>query len=107
MKFHLRTLQGIKNLTDEEAEKVIAKDRDSNRRDLFEAIERGDYPRWLMQVQIMTEEEAKKYHINPFDLTKVWYHKDFPLRDVLASWSTNRNPENFFAEIEQAAFNPT
>ena len=88
MKFHLRTLQGIKNLTDEEAEKVIAKDRDSNRRDLFEAIERGDYPRWLMQVQIMTEEEAKKYHINPFDLTKVWYHKDFPLRDVLASWST-------------------
>ena len=58
---------------------MIAKDRDSNRRDLFEAIERGDYPRWLMQVQIMTEEEARRYRINPFDLTKVWYHKDFPL----------------------------
>ena len=105
VKFHLRTLQGIKNLTDEEAEKVIAKDRESNQRDLFEAIERGDYPRWLMQVQLMTEEEAEKYHINPFDLTKVWYHKDFPLRDV-GILELNRNPENFFAEIEQAAFNP-
>ena len=105
VKFHLRTLQGIKNLTDEEAEKVIAKDRESNQRDLFEAIERGDYPRWLMQVQLMTEDEAKKYHINPFDLTKVWYHKDFPLRDV-GILELNRNPENFFAEIEQAAFNP-
>ena len=105
VKFHLRTLQGIKNLTDQEAEKVIAKDRDSNRRDLFEAIERGDYPRWLMQVQIMTEEEARRYRINPFDLTKVWYHKDFPLRDV-GIMELNHNPENFFAEIEQAAFNP-
>ncbi|WP_290053590.1 catalase [uncultured Muribaculum sp.] len=105
VKFHLRTLQGIKNLTDAEAEKVIAKDRESNQRDLFEAIERGDYPRWLMQVQLMTEEEAKKYHINPFDLTKVWYHKDFPLRDV-GILELNRNPENFFTDIEQAAFNP-
>ncbi len=105
MKFHLRTLQGIKNLTDEEAEKVIAKDRESNQRDLFEAIERGEYPRWLMQVQLMTEDEARQYHINPFDLTKVWYHKDFPLRDV-GILELNRNPENFFAEIEQAAFNP-
>jgi len=105
VKFHLRTLQGIKNLTDAEAEKVIAKDRESNQRDLFEAIERGDYPRWLMQVQLMTEEEAKKYHINPFDLTKVWYHKDFPLRDV-GIIELNRNPENFFTDIEQAAFNP-
>lgn len=105
VKFHFRTLQGIKNLTDEEAEKVIAKDRESHQRDLFEAIERGDYPRWLMQVQIMTEEEAEKYGINPFDLTKVWYHKDFPLRDV-GILELNRNPENFFAEIEQAAFNP-
>ncbi len=105
VKFHFRTLQGIKNLTDEEAEKVIAKDRESNQRDLFEAIERGDFPRWLMQVQLMTEEEARRYHINPFDLTKVWYHKDFPLRDV-GILELNRNPENFFAEIEQAAFNP-
>ncbi len=105
VKFHFRTLQGIKNLTDAEAEAVVAKDCDSNQRDLFEAIERGDYPRWLMQVQLMTEDEAKKYHINPFDLTKVWYHKDFPLRDV-GILELNRNPENFFAEIEQAAFNP-
>ena len=82
VKFHLRTLQGIKNMTDAEAEAVIAKDRESHQRDLFEAIERGDYPRWLMQVQLMSEEQAKEYHINPFDLTKVWYHGDFPLHDV-------------------------
>ena len=105
VKFHLRTLQGIKNLTDEEAEGVIAKDRESHQRDLFEAIERGDYPRWLMQVQLMTEDEAKEYHINPFDLTKVWYHGDFPLHDV-GILELNRNPENFFAETEQVAFNP-
>ena len=105
VKFHFRTLQGIKNLTDAEAEAVIAKDRESNQRDLFEAIERGDYPRWLMQVQLMTEEEARNYKINPFDLTKVWYHGDFPLHDV-GILELNRNPDNFFAEIEQAAFNP-
>ena len=105
VKFHLRTLQGIKNLSDAEAEAVIAKDRESHQRDLFEAIERGDYPRWLMQVQLMSEEEAHTYHINPFDLTKVWYHGDFPLHDV-GILELNRNPENFFAETEQAAFNP-
>lgn len=105
VKFHFRTLQGIKNLTDQEAEAIIAKDRESNQRDLFEAIERGEFPRWKLQIQLMTEEEAKKYHINPFDLTKVWYHKDFPLHDV-GILELNRNPENFFAEIEQAAFNP-
>ena len=105
VKFHLRTLQGIKNLTDAEAEAVVAKDRESNQRDLFEAIERGEYPRWKMQVQLMTESEAERYHINPFDLTKVWYHGDFPLHDV-GILELNRNPENFFAEVEQAAFNP-
>ena len=105
VKFHFRTLQGIKNLTDAEAEAVIAKDRESNQRDLFEAIERGDYPRWLMQVQLMTDEEARNYKINPFDLTKVWYHGDFPLHDV-GNLELNRNPDNFIAEIEQAAFNP-
>lgn len=105
VKFHFRTLQGIKNLTDAEAETIIAKDRESNQRDLFEAIERGDYPKWLMQVQLMTEEEAHTYHINPFDLTKVWYHGDFPLHDV-GILELNRNPDNFYAEIEQAAFNP-
>ncbi len=105
VKFHFRTLQGIKNLTDEEAEAIIAKDRESHQRDLFDAIERGEFPRWKLQVQLMTEDEAERYHINPFDLTKVWYHGDFPLRDV-GILELNRNPENFFAEIEQAAFNP-
>ncbi len=105
VKFHLRTMQGIRNLTDAEAEQVIAKDRDSHTRDLFEAIERGDYPRWLLQVQLMTEQEAREYAINPFDLTKVWYHGDFPLHDV-GILELNRNPENYFAEVEQSAFNP-
>ena len=105
VKFHFRTLQGIKNLTDEEAEAVIGKDRESHQRDLYESIERGDYPRWLFQVQLMTEEEAMNYYINPFDLTKVWPHGDFPLHDV-GILELNRNPENYFAEVEQAAFNP-
>lgn len=105
VKFHLRTLQGIKNLTDAEAETIIAKDRESHQRDLYEAIERGEYPRWLMQVQLMSEDEAKRYHINPFDLTKVWYHGDFPLHDV-GILELNSNPENYFAEVEQSAFNP-
>ena len=105
MKFHLRTLQGIKNLTDQEAEAIIAKDRESHQRDLFESIEKGDYPKWLFQIQLMTEEEADHYRINPFDLTKVWPHKDFPLQDV-GILELNRNPENYFAEVEQAAFNP-
>lgn len=105
VKFHLRTLQGIECLTDEQAEAIIAKDRESHQRDLFENIERGNYPKWLFQVQLMSEEEADYYHINPFDLTKVWPHADFPLHDV-GILELNRNPENFFAEVEQAAFNP-
>lgn len=105
VKFHLRTLQGIKCLTDEEAAAVIAKDRESNQRDLYEAIENGDYPRWLLQVQLMPAEDAKTYKVNPFDLTKVWYHGDYPLHDV-GILELNRNPENFYAEVEQAAFNP-
>ena len=105
VKFHLRTLQGIKNLTDQEAEAIVAKDRESHQRDLFESIEKGDYPKWLFQIQLMTEEEADNYRINPFDLTKVWSHKDFPLQDV-GILELNRNPENYFAEVEQAAFNP-
>jgi len=105
VKFHLKTLQGIMNLTDEEAEAVIAKDRESHQRDLYEAIERGDFPRWKMQVQLMTEDQAKEYNVNPFDLTKVWYHGDFPLTDV-GILELNRNPENYFAEVEQSAFNP-
>lgn len=105
VKFHLKTIQGIKCLTDQEAEAIIAKDRESHQRDLYESIEKGDYPKWKFQIQLMTEEEADNYRINPFDLTKVWPHKDFPLQDV-GILELNRNPENYFAEVEQSAFNP-
>ena len=104
-KFHFRTQQGIKNLTDAEAEAVIGKCRESNQRDLYYSIENGDFPRWTMFVQIMTEEEATKLPYNPFDLTKVWYKKDFPLIEV-GFFELNKNPENYFAEVEQSAFNP-
>lgn len=105
VKFHLATQQGIKNLTDEEAAKIVGSDRDSHQRDLYEAIERGDFPRWDFSIQVMTEEQAKNYKENPFDITKVWSHKDFPLIPV-GVMELNRNPENYFAEVEQSAFNP-
>ncbi|MDE2519318.1 MAG: catalase [Methanocorpusculum sp.] len=104
-KFHFKTQQGIKNLTDAEAEALIAKDRESHGRDLFEAIERGEYPRWTLYVQIMTEEQAKNHSENPFDITKVWRHAEYPLIEV-GVLELNRNPENYFAEVEQAAFSP-
>ena len=105
VKFHLVNQQGIRNLTDEEAEAIVAKDRESNQKDLLEAIDRGDFPRWKMFIQVMTEEQAEKMPYNPFDLTKVWYKKEFPLIEV-GYFELNRNPENYFAEVEQAAFNP-
>lgn len=105
VKFHLLTQQGIKNLTDAEAEAVVAKDRESNQRDLLESIDRGDFPKWKMYIQVMTEEQAKKMPYNPFDLTKVWFHKPFPLIEV-GILELNRNPENYFQDVEQAAFNP-
>lgn len=105
VKFHFRTQQGIKNLTDAEAEAVIAKDRESSMRDLFESIERGEFPRWNLYIQVMTEEQANNMPYNPFDLTKVWYHGEYPLIEV-GYFELNRNPENWFAEVEQAAFNP-
>ncbi len=105
VKFHMVCQQGIENITDDEAMKIVGMDRDSNQRDLYTAIERGDFPRWEMCVQLMSEEEADNYHINPFDLTKVWAHADFPLHPV-GILELNRNPENYFAEVEQAAFNP-
>ncbi len=105
VKFHLKCQQGIKNLSDAEAEAIIAKDRESHQKDLFEAIERGEFPRWNMQIQVMTEEQARKMPYNPFDLTKVWSKKEFPLIDV-GYFELNRNPENYFADVEQAAFNP-
>jgi catalase len=105
VKFHLKTQQGIKCLTDEEAEAIIAKDRESHQRDLFENIEKGNFPKWNMKIQLMTEEQAQKCPFNPFDLTKVWLHKDYPLIDV-GVLELNKNPENYYADVEQAAFNP-
>ena len=105
VKFHFKTQQGILNLTDAEAEAIVGKDRESNQRDLYESIERVDFPRWTMYIQIMTEKEAATCPYNPFDLTKVWFHKDYPLMEV-GVFELNRNPENYFAEVEQAAFNP-
>ena len=105
VKFHLKSQQGIKNLTNEEAAAIVGKDRESAQHDLFHAIEKGDFPRWKMCIQIMTEEQAKKHKDNPFDITKVWSHKEYPLIDV-GILELNRNPENYFADVEQAAFNP-
>ncbi|NYT12999.1 MAG: catalase [Candidatus Methanofastidiosa archaeon] len=105
VKFHFTTQQGIKNLTDAEAEAIIGKDRESHQRDLYESIERGDFPKWKMYVQVMTEEQANNMPYNPFDLTKIWYKKDFPLIEV-GYFELNKNPDNYFAEVEQAAFNP-
>jgi catalase len=105
VKFHFKTQQGIKCLTDQEAEAIIAKDRESHQRDLLESIDKGDFPKWNMKIQVMSEDEAKKCKFNPFDLTKVWPHKDYPMIDV-GVLELNRNPENYFADVEQAAFNP-
>jgi len=105
VKFHFRTQQGIKNLTDQEAESIVAKDRESNQRDLLESIERGDFPRWTLSIQVMPEEDAATCPYNPFDLTKVWFKKDYPLIEV-GVMELNRNPANYFAEVEQAAFDP-
>ena len=105
VKFHFKTQQGIKNLTDQEAEAIVGKDRESHQRDLFESIEKGDFPKWDMKIQIMPEKDASKCSFNPFDLTKIWSHKDYPLIDV-GVMELNKNPENYFADVEQAAFNP-
>jgi len=105
VKFHLKTQQGIKNLTDQEAEAIVGKNRESHQCDLFESIEKGDFPKWDMKIQVMAEKDASKCPFNPFDLTKVWPHKDYPLIDV-GVYELNKNPENYFADVEQAAFNP-
>lgn len=105
VKFHFRCQQGIANMMDDEAEQLVGKDRESSQRDLFNAIEKGDYPRWNLQIQVMPEAEAAKVPYNPFDLTKVWPHADYPLMDV-GYFELNRNPENYFSDVEQAAFNP-
>ena len=105
VKFTWKTQQGIRNLSDAEAGQVVAGDRESSQRDLYDNIEQGNFPRWTFYVQVMPEQDAATYGINPFDLTKVWPHKDYPLIEV-GQLELNRNPENVFAEVEQAAFNP-
>ena len=104
-KFHFKTKQGIENHTAEQATEMAGKDPDHATRDLFNAIEKGDFPKWRFCVQLMTEAQAGTFKYNPFDLTKVWPHGQFPLIEV-GTWELNRNPENYFAEIEQAAFSP-
>ncbi len=105
VKYHFRSQQGIQNFTDQESEMIVGKDRESSQRDLYEAIEKGMFPKWKMFIQVMTEEEAKKMPYNPFDLTKVWYKDEFPLIEV-GEFELNRNPDNYFQDVEQAAFNP-
>ncbi len=106
VKFHFRTQQGIKNLTDAEAAEIVAMDRESNQKDLFESIERGDFPKWKMYVQIMPEAEADNVPYHPFDLTKVWPKGDYPLIEV-GEYELNKNADNYFADVEQAAFAPS
>jgi catalase len=105
VKFTFKTQQGIRCLSDAEAAAVVANDRESAQRDLFEAIERGDFPRWTLYVQVMDEQQAAASPFNPFDLSKVWPRAQFPLVEV-GVMELNRNPDNYFADVEQAAFSP-
>ncbi|MGG7072967.1 catalase [Campylobacter sp. 9BO] len=106
VKFHFKTRQGIKNLTNEEAGKIIANDRESHQRDLYENIKKGNFPKWDFKIQVMSEAQAASINFNPFDLTKTWSHKEFPLIDV-GVMTLNENPKNYFNEVEQAAFSPS
>ena len=105
VKFHFKSNQGIAFYTDAEAAEVIGRDRESSQRDLYESIEAGNFPSWRLCVQIMPEADARTYRINPFDVTKVWPHADYPLIEI-GVLELNRNPDNYFAEVEQAAFTP-
>src|SRR5690349_2041479 len=105
VKYHFKTDQGIKNLTQAEADRLAGEDPDSHQRDLREAIERGEFPSWTVQVQIMPAADAATYRFNPFDLTKVWPHEDYPPIEI-GRLELNRNPENIFAEVEQSIFSP-
>lgn len=105
VKYHFRSQQGIQNYTDQEAEKVNGMDRESSGRDLYEAIEKGEYPKWKMYIQVMTEEQAKNHPQNPFDLTKMWLKEDYPLIPV-GEYVLNKNADNYFQDVEQVAFSP-
>lgn len=106
VKFHFKTMQGIKNWTNAEAAQKVAYDRETHQRDLFDSIEKGDFPKWKFSVQIMPESDVDKHWYNPFDLTKVWPHADYPLIEV-GILELNRNPANYFTEVEQAALAPS
>ena len=105
VKYHWRTRQGIKNLTDQEATELVGRDRESHQRDLYESIEKGDFPQWDFYIQVMTEEQARNHKENPFDLSKVWSQKEYPLIPV-GVLEMNRNPDNYYADVEQSAFDP-
>ncbi|WP_437546124.1 catalase [Sorangium sp. So ce367] len=105
VKFHFISQQGIENLTDAEAEAVVGRDRESHQRDLFESLEAGRFPRWKLCIQVMTEAQARTHRHSPFDLTKVWPKADYPLIEV-GVLELDKNPDNVFAEVEQAAFSP-
>jgi catalase len=105
VKYHFKTDQGVECFTQDEADQMASADTDYHTRDLFEAIKRGDHPSWTLKMQIMPFEEAKTYRFNPFDLTKVWPHGDYPLIEV-GKMTLDRNPTDYHAEIEQAAFEP-
>ncbi|MBU2979814.1 catalase [Alteromonas sp. C1M14] len=106
VKLHFVSQQGIENLTDQEATELVGTDRESHQKDLFESIENGDCPKWKMYVQVMPEAEAEQVPYHPFDLTKVWPKGDYPLIEV-GEFELNKNPENYFADVEQAAFAPS
>jgi catalase len=105
VKFHFKTAQGNKTFTNEEAQDMAAKDADWAQRDLVEAIDRGDFPKWNLKIQVMTDEQARAFRWNPFDITKVWPHADFPLIDV-GVMELNEVPDNYFAHVEQSGFAP-
>jgi catalase len=105
-KFHFKTRQGIKNLMDDAAAELVGRDRESHQRDLFEAIERGEFPQWRFCIQVMTQKQAETFRWNPFDLTKVWPHAEFPLIEV-GTLELNRNPENYHADVEQSPVSPS
>jgi len=106
VKFHFKTLQGIETITNAQAEAIVAKDRESNQRDLFENIQAGNFPKWSFEIQIMTQAQAKACTFNPFDVTKVWAHGEYPMIKV-GEMTLNENPKNYFNEVEQASFSPS
>ena len=106
VKFHLKTQQGIQNFTDDEAVKMTGDNADYSAQEFIEAIKRGENPKWTMFIQVMPEKDAETYKIHPFDLTKVWPHKDYPLQEV-GVMELNRNVKNYFAEVEQSSFEPS